>query len=204
MARFRTIWHKISLFNIEKLIAFLPTTQLNILQIKKGIIFRMPESLFNPNPNKIIEVFDLFGEKHKRNLKNFKFRVSVYGALCNKGNILLQRHPRLESFGLPGGGVEIDETIKTALSREFKEETGLDVDIGNLISVTEDYFTYEGEDSHSVLITYEVKRKSGRIIRQGNHDDTGEVKFMNLDKLNRETVQHVFWPILKIIKSKTH
>lgn len=164
----------------------------------------MPEPLFNPNPNKIIEVFDLFGKKHKRNLKNFKFRISVYGALYKRDKILVQRHPKLESFGLPGGGIEIGETLKNALSREFKEETGLEVDIGNLITVTEDYFTYEGEDSHSVLITYEVKRKGGRLMPQGNQDDTGEVKFMDLEKINEETAQRVFIPIFEAIKSRRY
>jgi ADP-ribose pyrophosphatase YjhB (NUDIX family) len=114
----------------------------------------MVEPLFNPKPDKVIEVYDLFDNKHKRNLKNFKFRVSVYGVLEKGNKILVQRHPKLETYGLPGGGVEIGETINNSLTREFKEETGLTVKVEKLITVTEDFFTYEGEDAHSILITY--------------------------------------------------
>lgn len=160
----------------------------------------MSEKLFNPNPDKLITAYDLFEKKHKRNLKNFRFRVSVYGVLTKGNKILLQRHPKLESFGLPGGGVEIGESIQTALLREFKEETGLGIKVGNLIIVTEDYFTYDGEDAHSVLIVYEVKRLSGNIIPQGNQDDTGEVKFLDLENLNKKNTQRVFWPVIKKLK----
>jgi ADP-ribose pyrophosphatase YjhB (NUDIX family) len=161
----------------------------------------MSEPLFNANPNKIIEVFDLLGKKHKRNLKNFKFRVSCYGVLKRKDELLVQRHPKLESYGLPGGGVEIGESLKNCLIREFKEETGLKIKIGQLLTVTEDLFTYEGEDSQSVLITYEVSRVGGTMLQDGNHGDTGEVKYIKLSMLNKHSIQRVFWPIIKKLKN---
>jgi len=160
----------------------------------------MPEPLFNPNPDKVIEVYDLFDKKHKRNLKNFKFRVSAYGVLYKANKILVQRHPKLKTFGLPGGGVEIGETINNSLVREFKEETGLRVGIGKLITVTEGFFTYEGEDAHSISITYEVKKVGGKLLLEGNQDDTGEVKFMKLKDLTENNTQRVFWEIIKAIK----
>lgn len=161
----------------------------------------MSEQLFNPNPKKIIEAFDLLGNIHKRNLENFKFRVGVYGVLFNKDGVLLVRHPKLKSFGLPGGGVEIGENIKTSLIRELKEETGLEIEVGKLMAVMEDYFTYEGEDAHSIMIVYEIKRKGGKILSRGNQDDTGEVKFVNLKKLDEKSTQRVFWPLIKEFKS---
>ncbi len=159
----------------------------------------MSEPLFNSNPDKIIEVYDLFDKKHKRNLKNFRFRVSAYGILRKGEGILVQRHPKLKSFGLPGGGVDIEETINDSLLREFIEETGLKVEVGNLITVTEDFFTYEGEDAHSVMITYEVKRVGGKILPHGNQDDTGEVRFIDLKDLSKDNTQRVFWKIIKTL-----
>jgi len=160
----------------------------------------MPEPLFNPKPDKVIEAYDLFNKKHKRNLKNFKFRVSVYGVLHKGDKILVQRHPRLKTYGLPGGGVEIGETINSSLVREFVEETGLTLKIGKLITVTESFFTYEGEDAHSILITYEVSSLGGKLLTEGNKEDTGEVKFIELDKLTKKTTQRVFWEIVKQLK----
>jgi len=163
----------------------------------------MTEPLFNPNPDRIITAHDLFDKEHKRNLENFKFRVSVYGVLCRGKEILVQRHPKLKTYGLPGGGVEIGENIKGSLFREFREETGLDVKAGKLITVTEDFFTHEGEDAHSVLITFEVSSVGGKLLPEGNQDDTGEVKFIGLEDLNKENTQRVFWEIIKTIKGNT-
>jgi len=160
----------------------------------------MPEALFNPIPDKVITAYDLFDKKHKRNLRNFKFRVSVYGLLFRGDKLLLQRHPDLKSFGLPGGGIEIGEGIEDSLRREFKEETGLIVEMGDLVAVTEDFFTYEGEDAHSILIIYKVKVVGGELLPMGNQDDTGEVKYIDIGKLTKHNTQRVFWKIIKTLK----
>lgn len=162
----------------------------------------MSEHLFNPNPDKVITAYDLFDKKHKRNLKNFKFRVGAYGILYRGNKILVQRHPLLKTYGIPGGGVEIGESIHEALVREFKEETGFVVTVGELITVTEDFFTFGGEDAHGVLITYAVRLVGGKLLSRGNKEDTGEVKFMNIDDLIEKNTQRVFWKIVKIVKKK--
>ena len=111
----------------------------------------MTDLLFNTQPDKLVYAFDLFDRKHKRSLKNFRFRVSTYGILFNQNKLLVQRHPKLTTFGLPGGGGEIGEKLNDSLFREFEEETGLKIAISKLFSVTEDFFTYKGQDAHSIL-----------------------------------------------------
>jgi 8-oxo-dGTP diphosphatase len=160
----------------------------------------MEESLFNPAHNKKILAYDLFDQKHLRNLKDFKFRIGVYGILLHQDQILVQRHPKLKTYGLPGGGVDLGESLETALIREFKEETGLKIKKDKLITVTEDFFTYKTENAQSVLISYTVQKIAGKLLSNGNHSDTAEVKFVPLKSLNQTTTQRVFWPIVKLVK----
>jgi ADP-ribose pyrophosphatase YjhB (NUDIX family) len=54
------------------------------------------------------------------------------------GRILLQRRSDNGRWGLPGGSVEIGESVGEAIVREVREETGLDVKIERLIGVYSD------------------------------------------------------------------
>ncbi len=64
-------------------------------------------------------------------------RIRVAGILIKDGKILLVRHKKInESYWLlPGGGIEFGESTENALIREFKEEVGIEVEIGKLVFV---------------------------------------------------------------------
>ncbi len=55
--------------------------------------------------------------------------VVASGVLVEDGRVLLIRHPRLGVWIYPGGHVEPNETPREAAEREFKEETGLMVEV---------------------------------------------------------------------------
>jgi ADP-ribose pyrophosphatase YjhB (NUDIX family) len=55
--------------------------------------------------------------------------------LDGQGRILLQRRSDNGLWGLPGGSVEIGETVRDAITREVREETGLTVEVVRLIGV---------------------------------------------------------------------
>src|ERR1700728_10201 len=51
---------------------------------------------------------------------------------CRDGRVLIippARAPRLGNFSLPGGGVEVCETLAAALARELMEEVGIEAEI---------------------------------------------------------------------------
>jgi ADP-ribose pyrophosphatase YjhB (NUDIX family) len=55
-----------------------------------------------------------------------------------EGRILLQRRSDNGLWGLPGGSVEIGESVRQAIVREVREETGLAVEVVRLIGVYSD------------------------------------------------------------------
>ena len=71
-----------------------------------------------------------------------KFTIRVYGILMDNDKRVLvsDEFIRGDYFTkFPGGGMELGEGTRDCLKREFKEETGLDVTVGDHIYTT-DYF----------------------------------------------------------------
>lgn len=65
-------------------------------------------------------------------------RPSVSAVVLHEGRLLLQQRADSGEWGLPGGSVEIGETVTTAIAREVHEETGFEVGVGRLIGVYSD------------------------------------------------------------------
>jgi len=71
-----------------------------------------------------------------------KFTIRVYGILmdANKRVLVSDEFIRGNYFTkFPGGGLELGEGTRDCLQREFKEETGLDVTIGEHLYTTDYY-----------------------------------------------------------------
>ncbi len=81
-------------------------------------------------------------------------RLRVAAVLPRQGGIVLVRHEKdgVAYHLLPGGGVEVGETIETALRREVLEETGLDSRLVAPLFVS-DSIDPDG-DRHMVQLTF--------------------------------------------------
>lgn len=60
------------------------------------------------------------------------YPLSIKGVLIHDGRVLLLLDERAE-WDLPGGRPDPGETHRAALTREVREETGLDVTVGTLL-----------------------------------------------------------------------
>lgn len=72
--------------------------------------------------------------------KDFLPTLEVAGCYCEHENhlLFLKRHPlrpQGNTWGVPGGKLEIGETPRAAVIREIFEEVGLDIDDDGLVSV---------------------------------------------------------------------
>lgn len=65
-------------------------------------------------------------------------RPSVSAFVLHEGRVLLQQRSDNGRWGLPGGSIEIGETVAAATVREVEEETGFDVAIERLVGVYSD------------------------------------------------------------------
>lgn len=107
--------------------------------------------------------------------------VEIYnGAGIFEGIVLIERLNTPKGLALPGGFVDIGETVETAVVREMKEELSLDVTIESLLGVYSD----PARDSrfHCVSIVY-VCKASGIPV---GADDAKEAFVYSLDDIPYE------------------
>ncbi len=94
--------------------------------------------------------------------------VGVGAVVIDEGRVLLVRRarPPLEGqWSLPGGAVEVGETLAAAVQREVLEETGLVVDVGPIVEVL-DRIHVDADGAvayHYVLIDYRCTVVGGRL-----------------------------------------
>jgi 8-oxo-dGTP diphosphatase len=89
------------------------------------------------------------------------------GAVVIEGNrvLLVKRanEPLKGEWSLPGGAVELGETLEAAIAREVREETGLSVDVGPMVDVLDRLqFDSGGRPRfHYVLIDFVCRPREG-------------------------------------------
>jgi 8-oxo-dGTP diphosphatase len=95
----------------------------------------------------------------------------VDASALKRGVVLIKRRfaPLAGEWSLPGGAVEVGETLEAAVAREVAEETGLTVEVGPVIEVFDRIMRDEAGRAqyHFVLIDY-VCRAVGGSLRPGS------------------------------------
>ncbi len=90
--------------------------------------------------------------------------------------VLLQRRSDFDCWGLPAGGVELNETVEQALCREVAEETGLTVEAMEpmaLHSGPSQRFRYpNGDEVQGFAISFIVQFNRTAEGRRGGRDRT--------------------------------
>jgi len=117
-----------------------------------------------------------------------KVRVRVMGLWRVRNNILLINHKNLNSENElwlpPGGGVDFGLNISKSLKKEYLEETGLDVSVGEFLFVLE----FISASFHAIELFFKIdivrgEMQLGRDPEMNNNQILQGLEFMNLDEI---------------------
>ena len=111
--------------------------------------------------------------------------VGVGAVVIDGENVLLVKRghaPLKGEWSLPGGMVELGETLEAALAREVAEETGLEVEIGPIVEV---FDRIERADDgrvayHFVIVDFACTPRSGTVAHASDAEDARWVPLSDL------------------------
>jgi ADP-ribose pyrophosphatase YjhB (NUDIX family) len=115
--------------------------------------------------------------------------VGVGAVIVRENRVLLIRRgqpPLLGEWSLPGGVLECGETLREATMREAREETGLAVEVGEMLGVYERVI--RDEDArvryHYVLIDFLCRPVAGELKAASDAVEAGWFSRAELPALN--------------------
>ena len=118
----------------------------------------------------------------------------------NKGRILLQKRADDHTWCVPGGSMELGETLEETARRETFEETGLmpgRLEFFSIISGEKAHHIYpNGDEVYAVDINYICREYTGVLQKQ--QEEVLELMFFDVSELpetlcerDRETIQEI-------------
>lgn len=125
--------------------------------------------------------------------------IGVGAVIMRTDQVLLVRRgsePGKNQWSVPGGLVELGETVHETVVREVKEETNLDVEVYGLIDVVNN-IVHDKEGKlrfHFVILDFFALRKGGKL-QAGS--DVREVKWVPLSQVKKLNLTGIFRDFLE-------
>lgn len=132
-----------------------------------------------------------------------RLRLRVNGVLIQDDRILMIKHDMGDGryfWNVPGGGMKYGSSVEENLRREFMEETGLEVELGQFLC----NFEFLEPSLHAVELYFEVQPIGGKLVKGIDPELTAEkqliteIDFLDIDKLasiKKEEKHRLFWGI---------
>jgi len=143
-----------------------------------------------------------------KDLYGGRVRVRVCGICIIHDRILLVNHSlygKENAFWVPpGGGVQFGESAEAALKREFREETGLDIETGALLFINE----HVQPPLHAIELFFEINAVNGIPVKGIDPElfledqIIADVRFLTIQEIKKlpETSVHSFFSRVKALE----
>ncbi|WNQ10733.1 NUDIX hydrolase [Paenibacillus aurantius] len=140
--------------------------------------------------------------------------LGVYGICIQEGKLLLihkKGGPYINRYDLPGGTVEPNEPLVTALHREVKEETGLKINVIRNLGVRDYVTPYPLEKRgtthiHHIAVFYEMDYVSGEpsFCTEMHDNDSAGPEWVDPNGVTQENSSPLVWQALEWLKDRNH
>lgn len=129
------------------------------------------------------------GEPYALPRERFIVRPSVYAVICHDQRVVLVTNTSSGRLYLPGGGVDVGESLEEGLHREVREETGIAITDVQLITAAEDFFYHDPTDTayHALQFFYRAAACSFDLSTRYQVDDgEGNPQWLPIADLSAE------------------
>ena len=126
-----------------------------------------------------------------------KVRVRACGVLIDRGSILMVKHLGLGDGDYlwipPGGGVDRGMSIEETIIKEFREETGLEVEVKDFLFINE----FIESELHAIEVFFQVAVIGGELMtgidpEMSEADQIiDEVRFLNFEEMKSEKPENL-------------
>ncbi|HUO58905.1 MAG TPA: NUDIX domain-containing protein [bacterium] len=119
-------------------------------------------------------------------------KIAVNAFVFNgQGEVLLAKRTDNGLWCVPGGHVDLGETLVQACARELFEETGLKAEVVKLIGIYSDpkgsLHIAQGQEWHTVRVSFLCEITGGTIRPSG---ETSEIAYFDLNRLPTLITDH--------------
>ncbi|MGG6311808.1 NUDIX domain-containing protein [Paenibacillus macerans] len=130
-------------------------------------------------------------------------RLGVGAVILNERReillVLRNRAPEKDTWSIPGGKIDLYETMEEGVIREIKEEVNLDIAVKGVMCTAETIRPEKAE--HWVSVIYEASVVGGELRNMEEGGAIGAVEWFTLDRLPDKLASFTV-PAIEAVKSR--